>query len=53
MENKELTHEIIIYSLAETPTDRSYVFRSNQKAGEKKIGNVGGPGRKAREKSFC
>lgn len=51
MENKELHWEIIIYSLAETSTDRSYVFKSNQKAGKKQIGNVGGPVIKPREKA--
>lgn len=51
MENKELSWEITIYSLAETSTDRSYVFKSNQKAGKKQIGSVGGPGRTPREKA--
>jgi len=52
VENKELTHEIIIYSLAETPTDRSYVFRSNQKAGEKKNRQCGWPREKGKRKKL-
>jgi len=51
VQNKELSWKIIIYSLAETSTDRSCVFKSKQKGGKKQIGSVGGPGRKPREKA--